>query len=113
VLPDNVYNVELLTRDRYIPGKSLFVEYNAADPSNQWQQVKGWRECINPKPIWFHSDEYKAVPETFTTIDNVRFTDMGSANFNQGPVMRIYPIGTGIWSSADHRDLITDDEFLS
>lgn len=112
-LPNNVFNVELLTRDRYLPNRSLFVQYNGADPSNQWAQVKGLRECINVEPIWFHSQEEKDISETFTTSDNIRFTDIGSANFNQGPLVQIRPIGTGQWSPEDHRDLIIDDEFLS
>lgn len=107
-LPSNVYNVELLSRDKYIPGKSLFVKFNAANPSNQFTQVKGWMECLNPQPIWVKTKDQLSIPETFQTTYAGNFDHIGTQNYNIGPELSLKTPGTGDWSPAYHRDLTRD-----
>lgn len=111
-LPSNVFNVELLSRDVSLPGDSLFVEYNAADPANRFVQVKGHREALNPEPIWFHTRDAIAIEESYATIDVGRFTNLNGGNVNSGPMLRIYPNNSG-WTSQEHRDIKLEDGFLS
>lgn len=110
-LPDNVYSVELLTRDRYLVGRSIFVEFNAANPINGYTQVKGWRECVNTEPIYRHTATDIGTSETFVTDSNPIFSDTSSNNFNQGPNLLINST-SDVWKPSVHRNITLDQDFV-
>lgn len=94
-LPNYIYNVELLTRDRYVPNKTLFVIYNAADPSNNWTEVKSYTECINSSPIYRKVETDNGTPETYIITEDPRLIDL-SSTIDVGPTIKIN-ITSGEW----------------
>jgi len=110
-LPTNVYNVEVLSRDRFIPNRSLFIEFNAANPLKDYAQVKGWRECLNPEPIYRHVGKDSSVQESFSTVDSIRFNDLSTSRFNAGPIVIVNQL-TGTWAPYIHASLIHDDDYI-
>jgi hypothetical protein len=101
-LPEYVYHVEILSRDRYLPGKSLFVEYEGVDSMNIWNRVKGQRECINMKPIWLHTKNPMTISQTFSTKYDEDSISLSSNQYNKGPSLYLY-LDTGAWSPGIHR----------
>lgn len=109
-LPRNIYSVDLLTRDRFIEGKTVFVEYEAADPLNNYEPIRGHREVINPEPIFVHLDRTKLfLEESFTTIDSDHNPDIADRKYNVGPVITVYH-RTGDWDPSIHKKLINTDD---
>lgn len=113
-LPSKVYNVEILSRDKYIPRKSLFIKYNAANPYLNYAQVLGHTEILNPQPI-FRQVKNGETQETFFANDVISFPvlpgNSGGANYNQGPDIYINNL-TGDWQPWQHDDLINEDDFI-
>ena len=102
-LPNYVYNVELLTRDRFIPGTTLFVIYNAADPTNEWTEIKSYTECINCSSIYRKVETDNNIPETYIITDDPRLVDL-SSTIDVGPVMKVN-ITSGEWNPVWHRSI--------
>lgn len=51
-LPTNVFAVTLFTGVSHLPQRTVRVVYEAADSLNQWRVIPGFREIINPAPIF-------------------------------------------------------------
>lgn len=114
-LPTNVYNVELLLRDRFIPGETMFVEYVAADPVKNYALLRGYREVVNAEPIFRHLSA-GTTQETFTTTDAISQNILPGAtkdhSYNPGPSMTVNHLTGDFWSPGVHDDLINEDDFL-
>lgn len=102
-LPSHVYNVEILTRDKFIEGKTIFVIYDAADPLQNYNPIKGYTEVLNPEPIFKHiMPGDNTYPDTFVVEDAPFNPDLLNRKYNEGPIITVYH-NTGVWYPGVHK----------
>lgn len=111
VLPSNVFNVEILTRDKFIPGRTVFVNYTAGDSVKKYIPIRGHKEIINSEPIFHRMKESLGIQETFYTEDLVDFTNVNTVNLDRGPLLNVDTL-TGAWFPGIHNEIVHEDEFL-
>lgn len=105
-LPSNVYNVEILTRDKFIPGITIFVRYNAVNPVANYAQLRSYVEVLNTESIFSHKNN-NSLEESFTTIDGPSFDTLRSSNsipYNPGPTVIVNHITGDFWNPWVHRN---------
>ena len=105
-LPSNVYTVEILSRDRFIPGRTIFVRYNAVDPAANYAQLRSYTEVLNSEPI-FSRKTNNTLEESFTTTEYGTFDTLRNVNsipYNPGPIITVNHITGDYWNPWAHRD---------
>jgi hypothetical protein len=110
ILPENVYSVDLLSRDKFIYNKTLFANYNAANPINNYQPIRNHTEVINPIPIYRRLGVNSAVTgETFTVQRFPALNDLSSTNISNAIAFTIN-MRTGAWTPYLHDIYISKEE---
>ena len=110
ILPENVYSVDLLSRDKFIYNKTLFANYNAANPINNYQPIRNHTEVINPIPIYRRLGSNSAVTgETFTVQRFPALNDLSSTNVSNAIAFTIN-MRTGAWTPYLHDIYISKEE---
>jgi hypothetical protein len=111
ILPDNVYSVDLLTRDKYIYNRTLFANYNAANPHNGYQPIRNHSEVINTVPIYRRIGYNSAVTgETFTVQKLPGLVSL-NANTNLSSSLSFsINMRTGEWTPYLHDMYISKEE---
>jgi len=109
VLPNNVFNVDLLTRDRLIQGTTVFVVYVASDPVQNYKPILSHIEVVNPETIWKHVGKPPAAGELFQTKHKYQTTDIGDAEYNPGPNLVVRHVLKDGWDPSTHDGISEED----
>jgi len=111
-LPHGVFNVDILSRDRFIRNKTIFVEYTAADPIGNYRNIIGHREVLNPEPIYRHVQGSPQYAETYQTVSAFESSETIDSKYNPGPILVVGQLTTGEWSPGLHNGLSNEDDFI-
>lgn len=112
VLPTGVFYVDLLTRDKYIEGKSVFARFNAVNSLNGYSQSIGYVHLVNPLPIYRQlNSESPITGETMYIKDLTSFYDIDSNN-NSMYSMNIN-LRSGQWHPGIHNNYYYSSEFIN
>lgn len=111
VLPTGIFNVEILTRDSHIEGKTVFALFNGADSTNNYADIPNYKYCVNTRPIFRRTSLYQ--PQTGETYSiEVINKDMNLNNYSGLSYAFHIHLKSGAWSPAMHSIYKTQEEFI-
>jgi len=98
ILPENVYSVDVLSRDKFINGKTIFANYNAVNPVNNYKVIRNHSEVINPKPIYRRiTSTTRVTGETYSASYLPEMPDL-SRSIPTNPIKFTVNLRTGEWT---------------
>lgn len=109
-LPANVFSVQVLSRDKYIPNRTIIIEYNASDPKNGYREIKGYREILNSNPLFCHSITTNSLDSFSTNLNNGNGI-ISTSRKNAGSDLSV-KMNTGFWSPEISKNTFKSDEFI-